>query len=109
MSTPTCRTCETKFPGKDVCKTCGADPGAEPTLDYKIERAKAAPAKAAFVAPARLSLKSIAKAFDVPSQLVADKPTRVKERNARRARVRSLQNTRTSGRGNKHGRQGVRG
>lgn len=28
MSTPTCRTCGTKFPGKDVCKMCGRDPHA---------------------------------------------------------------------------------
>lgn len=32
MVTPTCNTCKTKFPGKDVCVKCGADPNGKPNL-----------------------------------------------------------------------------
>lgn len=141
--TPICRTCDTKFPGKDVCKTCGADPNAEPTLDYKIERAKLAPIvlpktsvdlsiidearrisnavtkemyaslaspKTNFAKRAKgaLGSRDVARIFGVPTQLIVDRKSLKKERSARKARVRSLEATRTSGRKCKHGRVGVR-
>ena len=32
MSTPTCNHCGTKFPGRDRCRECGADPNSKRTL-----------------------------------------------------------------------------
>lgn len=39
MTTPTCKTCGTKFPGKDFCKSCGFDPNATPTVTQRVARA----------------------------------------------------------------------
>jgi hypothetical protein len=115
MSTPICRTCDTKFPGKHKCKTCGADPNAEPTLDWKIEQAKLKPkveqlnkGMIELTKKTRLAAKQIAKAFAVPTNLILGPEEAKKMRSAHRARVRSLQNTKTSGRRYKHGRVGVR-
>lgn len=36
--TPTCKSCGTKFPGKDTCKTCGLDPNAPRTKEWKIKK-----------------------------------------------------------------------
>jgi len=106
MSTPTCRTCDTKFPGKHKCKTCGADPNAEPTLDWKIEQAKAKPKK--LVEVKTLTARDVAKVFGVRSVLIADSEMLRKERATRKARIRSLVNTQASSRRYKHGRVGVR-
>lgn len=38
MTTPTCRTCGTKFPGRDICKSCGVDPAAEPNRAARAAR-----------------------------------------------------------------------
>lgn len=40
MSTPTCNTCETKFPGKETCKLCGNDPNGPAAIEWKIAQAK---------------------------------------------------------------------
>jgi hypothetical protein len=42
MSTPTCRTCGTKFPGKDSCKVCGRDPHAPKDSIWRAAREQAA-------------------------------------------------------------------
>lgn len=36
MVTPTCNTCKTKFPGKDVCVKCGADPNGKPVTSIQV-------------------------------------------------------------------------
>jgi hypothetical protein len=97
---------------------------AEPTIDQKIERtlAKAGAPKETkkvftgrvevsglkFVDTHQISAHGIAKLFDVPASLIAGRERLKYERSVRRSRVRSLQNTKTSGRRYKHGRVGVR-
>jgi hypothetical protein len=39
VSTPTCRTCGAKFPGKEVCTHCGANPNAEPSTTARVKLA----------------------------------------------------------------------
>lgn len=40
MSTPTCNTCGTKFPGRERCKKCGANPTGKPEVEAKIAMLK---------------------------------------------------------------------
>lgn len=95
--TPTCRSCQTKFPGKDVCKVCGADPNAEPSIDQKIERIKAQKPVRVIEGKIPLGIHDELHVWDG-----------VKVRAAHRARVRSLTSSKTSSRRIKHGRVGVR-
>lgn len=39
VTTPTCRSCGTKFPGRDSCKSCGCDPDAPPSIARKVMQA----------------------------------------------------------------------
>lgn len=134
--TPTCNTCDTKFPGKEICKLCGSDPNAPANLEWKIAQTKikrvaelnaraveidvkfefnAEPliegmkkTSGAFKAASAFTARDIARVFRVPTRLVVDHKRMVKERATRRALVRSLQSARTSQRHVKHGRVGVR-
>ena len=40
-TTPVCRSCGTKFPGRESCKSCGNDPDATPSLAVLAEVAVA--------------------------------------------------------------------
>lgn len=40
MTTPTCNTCGTKFPGKERCKKCGANPTGKTEVEAKVAMLK---------------------------------------------------------------------
>ncbi len=39
VTTPTCASCGTKFPGRDSCKSCGRDPNAAPSVQSIVRKA----------------------------------------------------------------------
>lgn len=95
--TPTCRTCGTKFPGRDVCKQCGADPAAAPTVESRIGRAlreSGVPKNMDRIVSGTVRVSaSYAKtkaAFTTISALLADPSMRAYERRVLKARVRSI-------------------
>lgn len=124
--TPTCNTCDTKFPGKEICKLCGSDPNAPADLNWKIAQTSAKPPveielkfdSRPLVEGARkmtkafksftFDVRAIARVYQVPTLLVADRERLCRERARRRALVRSWESARTSQRHVKHGRVGVR-
>lgn len=98
--TPTCRTCGTKFPGRDVCKHCGAEPGAEPTVESRINRAlresgvpknleRIFSGHIRLTANTTAAMKSVAKL----ASLLDNPSMRAYERRVLKARVRSIKSS----------------
>lgn len=65
MTTPTCRTCGTKFPGREVCKECGADPNAVPSEAIRFKHAvRRAVATAPHLKPTKATTRAIRRSIE---------------------------------------------
>jgi uncharacterized Zn finger protein (UPF0148 family) len=108
MTTPTCRTCGAKFPGRVTCKVCGADPALEPTVEQRVQRMnrmvkiQMTAAAEGFTKALKEAKKSMEKVAAVFNRNIDVSEMHKYERRVIRAKERSIRSTtRTRG----HGRQ----
>lgn len=85
MVTPTCNTCKAKFPGREICKKCGADPNGKPVLATQVRISSENFQK---------GMRDLAKAFNKLGEALAPhaQELSIYERRQIRAHLRSIQN-----------------